>query len=113
MLGRAQQSGLIRADAHQLREWATGRHNKTDELPYGGGPDMVMKPEPIFAAVEALRRPDTQVLYLAPDGEPPRLNSRKSWRTSHLILLSGHYEGSTSACVMRSLIGRSVLEIMY
>ena len=65
MLGRGQQKGLIRAQAHQLRSWATGKHNKTDEIPYGGGPGMVMKPEPIFAAVDALRRPDSKVIYMA------------------------------------------------
>lgn len=94
MLGRGQRNGLIRAEAHQLRDWATGKHHKTDEIPYGGGAGMVMKPEPIFSAVEALRRPDTKVIYMAPDGVPltSRL-SRELATEKHLILLSGHYEG--------------------
>ena len=70
MLGRGQEKGLIRAEAHQLRDWANDKHNKTDEIPYGGGPGMVMKPEPIFSAVESLRRDNTQVVYMAPDGQP-------------------------------------------
>jgi tRNA (guanine37-N1)-methyltransferase len=94
MLGRGQQAGLVRAQAHQLRDWAEGKHQKTDELPYGGGAGMVMKPEPIFAAVEALRRPDSKVIYLAPDGEPLTSQlARELVQEQHLILLSGHYEG--------------------
>ncbi|MFO8026260.1 MAG: tRNA (guanosine(37)-N1)-methyltransferase TrmD [Opitutales bacterium] len=94
MIARGQQSGLIGVRTHQLRDWATDKHHKTDEMPYGGGAGMVMKPEPIFAAVEELRRPETKVLYLAPDGEP--LTSplaRELVQEEHLILLSGHYEG--------------------
>ena len=94
MLARGQKNGLIDIRTHQLRDWTTDKHNKTDELPYGGGAGMVMKPEPIFAAVEQLRRPQTKVLYLAPDGVP--LSSRLASelvQEEHLILLSGHYEG--------------------
>jgi tRNA (guanine37-N1)-methyltransferase len=94
MLGRAQSAGLIRAEAHQLRDWASGKHRKTDEIPYGGGAGMVMKPEPLFDAVEALRRKETKVVYMAPDGVP--LTSQLAQvlaEESHLIILSGHYEG--------------------
>ncbi len=94
MLGRGQEKGLIRAEAHQLRDWANDKHNKTDEIPYGGGPGMVMKPEPIFSAVESLRRDNTHVVYMAPDGQP--LSSALAKKLSgqeHLIILSGHYEG--------------------
>ena len=94
MLGRGQRNGLIRASAHQLRDWATDKHHKTDEMPYGGGAGMVMKPEPIFAAVDALRRPESKVLYLAPDGAPLTSRmARELVQQKHLILLSGHYEG--------------------
>jgi tRNA (guanine37-N1)-methyltransferase len=94
MLGRAQSRGLIRAEAHQLRSWATDKHRKTDEIPYGGGAGMVMKPEPIFEAVDALRRKESKVIYLAPDGEPmTSLMARELAKEKHLILLSGHYEG--------------------
>jgi tRNA (guanine37-N1)-methyltransferase len=94
MLGRACKEGLIRADAHDLRTWATDKHQTTDDRPFGGGPGMVMKPEPFFEAVTSLRRPDSKVIYLAPDGE--RLSTplaRELAGESHLILLSGHYEG--------------------
>jgi tRNA (guanine37-N1)-methyltransferase len=94
MLGRGQRNGLIRAEAHQLRNWTTDKHRKTDEIPYGGGAGMVMKPEPIFAAVEALRRPDSKVIYMAPDGQALTSQlARELSKETHLILLSGHYEG--------------------
>ena len=94
MLRRGQQNGYIRADAHQLRDWAEGKHSKTDEIPFGGGAGMVMKPEPIFAAVESLQKEESMVIYMAPDGEP--LNShiaRELSEQKHLVILSGHYEG--------------------
>ncbi|MFP4156804.1 MAG: tRNA (guanosine(37)-N1)-methyltransferase TrmD [Opitutales bacterium] len=94
MLARGREKGLIRAQAHQLRDWASGKHHKTDEMPYGGGAGMVMKPEPIFAAIEALRQPQSKVIYMAPDGEPLTSQlARKLAGEQHLILLSGHYEG--------------------
>ena len=94
MLGRAQEAGLVSARAHQLRDWATDKHKKTDEIPYGGGAGMVMKPEPIFSAIDALRRPNSQVIYMAPDGEPLTSElARDLANQSHLVLLSGHYEG--------------------
>jgi tRNA (guanine37-N1)-methyltransferase len=94
MLARGQKNGRIGIRTHQLRDWATDKHSKTDELPYGGGAGMVMKPEPIFAAVEQLRRPQSKVLYMAPDGVPLSSQlARDLARESHLIILSGHYEG--------------------
>ena len=94
MLGRAQEAGLVSARAHQLRDWATDKHKKTDEIPYGGGAGMVMKPEPIFSAIDALRRPNSQVIYMAPDGEPLTSElARDLANQPHLVLLSGHYEG--------------------
>ena len=94
MLARAQRNDLIRVQAHQLRDWTTDKHQKTDEMPFGGGPGMVMKPEPIYAATDSLRRSETKIIYMAPDGEP--LTSRLAGELSHekhLLLLSGHYEG--------------------
>jgi tRNA (guanine37-N1)-methyltransferase len=94
MLGRGQKNGLIDVRTHQLRDWTTDKHHKTDELPYGGGAGMVMKPEPIFAAVEQLRQPASKVLYMAPDGVPLTSQlARELVQEKHLIILSGHYEG--------------------
>lgn len=94
MLARGQQNGLIRVNTHQLRDWAKDKRRKTDEIPFGGGPGMVMKPEPIYAAADSLRRQKTKIIYMAPDGEP--LTSSLACelsREKHIILLSGHYEG--------------------
>lgn len=94
MLARGRKHGLIDVRTHQLRDWTTDKHRKTDEIPYGGGAGMVMKPEPIFSALDALRRAESRVIYMAPDGVPltSRL-ARDLAGESHLIILSGHYEG--------------------
>ena len=94
MLGRGQENGLIDVRTHQLRDWATDKHHKTDEIPYGGGAGMVMKPEPIFAAMDELRRPETKTVYMAPDGVPLTSQlAREIVSEKHLVILSGHYEG--------------------
>jgi|TARA_B110000467_G_scaffold144351_1_gene147062 tRNA (guanine37-N1)-methyltransferase len=94
IIGRACEHGLIDVQSLDLRNWAEGRHRVTDDRPFGGGAGMVLKPEPIFAAVEELRSPDSKVLYMAPDGESLcREVCQELSEESHLIVLSGHYEG--------------------
>jgi len=80
---------------HDLRSWTHDRHHVVDDLPYGGGAGMVLKPEPIFEAVDALRRgPDSPVIVLSPQGIPFRQEiAGELARASHLILLCGRYEG--------------------
>ena len=86
--------GVTAIRVHQLREWAYDKHRTTDDIPYGGGPGMVMKPEPIFDAVEALRRPGSRVILLAPQGRLFRQTvAQELSRQAHLILICGHYEG--------------------
>ena len=67
---RAQEAGLVQIRCVNLRDFATGAHLTTDDRPYGGGPGMVMKPEPVFKAVESLRRPESKVILMTPQGEP-------------------------------------------
>lgn len=94
MVGRARACGLLQLRVHNLRDWAQGRHKITDDRPFGGGAGMVIKPEPLFAAVEALRREDSVVIYLCPDGEPLSTPlARELAAEQHLIFISGHYEG--------------------
>ncbi len=94
MLGRAQRAGLVEIAVHQLRDWATDRHKTVDDYAYGGGKGMVLKSEPIFAAVEALRRPGQTVVLMDPAGE--RLSqalARDLARQEALLFICGHYEG--------------------
>jgi len=70
ILKRAQEAGLVRIRCVNLRDFATGAHLTTDDRPYGGGPGMVMKPEPVFKAVDALRRPESKVILMTPQGAP-------------------------------------------
>lgn len=94
IIGRARAAALIEIGVHNIRDWATDKHQVTDDRPFGGGAGMVMKPEPLFAAIEAVRRPESMTVFLAPDGEPlsPALALELSAQP-HLVLVSGHYEG--------------------
>jgi tRNA (guanine37-N1)-methyltransferase len=94
MLARAQAMAAAAIRVHNLRDWARDKHRTTDDIPYGGGPGMILKPEPIFEAVEALRRPETRVILLAPQGRTFRQPvALELSRQTHLILVCGHYEG--------------------
>lgn len=94
MLGRAVKRGLIEVHVHNLRDWTHDKHKTTDDRPFGGGAGMLMKPEPLFEAVESLRTPASKVIYLAPDGIPLKTTVARQLATeTHLILISGHYEG--------------------
>jgi tRNA (guanine37-N1)-methyltransferase len=95
ILRRAQDKGLVTISVHDLRRWTHDRHRVVDDVPYGGGAGMVLKPEPVFEAVEALRQgPDSTVVALTPQGLPfgQRLACELA-RIPHLILLCGRYEG--------------------
>jgi tRNA (guanine37-N1)-methyltransferase len=94
ILGRAQEAGLVKLEAVDLRRWTSDRHRTVDDAPYGGGPGMVMKIEPIAAALAELRRTGTRVILLTPQGKPLRQPMvREFAKSEHLILLCGHYEG--------------------
>lgn len=94
MMKRAQEAGLVEIKAHDLRDWATGKHRKTDDYLCGGGQGMLLKPEPIFAAIEELRRPETKVVLMTPQGQVfKQALAREMAEWSDLIFLCGHYEG--------------------
>lgn len=94
MIGRAREAGRIRVDSHNIRDWTTDKWQVTDDRPFGGGAGMVLKPEPLAAAIAELSQPDTLVIYLSPDGEPLTSElARELALKPHLILVSGHYEG--------------------
>ncbi|MBI2864949.1 MAG: tRNA (guanosine(37)-N1)-methyltransferase TrmD [Chloroflexi bacterium] len=105
IIKRAADKGLVRINVHDIRAYATDRHHTTDDYPYGGGPGMVMKPEPIFAAAEAIlasgRTPSAgeepaspAIILMSPSGrlfnqQVAHELAMESW----LILICGHYEG--------------------
>jgi len=92
--GRIQERGLATVRVHDLREWGIGRHRSVDDAPYGGGAGMVLRPEPVAAAVRALRRPDSLVVLLDPAGVPFRQAGAADLAThTHLVLLCARYEG--------------------
>ena len=94
IIGRACKNGLISVNMHNIRDWATDKHHITDDKPFGGGAGMVMKPEPIFAAIEAVKTDDSAVVFMCPDGALLTTELAKSFaKKKHIILLSGHYEG--------------------
>jgi len=94
MLGRAQTRGLVDIRVVNLRDYAGGRHRVTDDYQFGGGGGMVLKPEPLFAAVEALRTPGARVVLMDPRGRSFTHEVAAALaRESHLILLAGRYEG--------------------
>ncbi|MBO6103343.1 MAG: tRNA (guanosine(37)-N1)-methyltransferase TrmD [Opitutales bacterium] len=94
MLGRAQKNGILELAVHNIRDWAKDKHKITDDRPFGGGPGMLMKPEPVFSAIEELQSPECVRIYMCPDGErlTPQIAAELS-KAKHLIILSGHYEG--------------------
>jgi tRNA (guanine37-N1)-methyltransferase len=113
IMKRAQENGTLDLHIHNLRDWTTDRHHVVDDAPFGGGQGMVMKPEPIFAAVEdvirqtpnaqhstanaehsAIDNPQPKILLMSPAGR--RLDQQLAKQLSHeahLIIISGHYEG--------------------
>jgi tRNA (guanine37-N1)-methyltransferase len=116
MMKRAQENGIVDIHIHNLRDWTTDKHHVVDDAPFGGGQGMVMKPEPIFAAVEDLRsttqktpnaqRPtsnvlrsrienrESKIILMSPAGRRfDQQTARELSQESHLIIICGHYEG--------------------
>ena len=94
MLRVARDKGLTEIRVVDLRDYAEGRHRVADDYPFGGGGGMVLKPEPLFRVVEALRRADTRVVLLCPQGATLRqADAVRLAAVRHLVLLCGHYEG--------------------
>ena len=94
IIKRARDAGIVEIRAHNLRDWAPDKHRKTDDYLCGGGQGMLLKPEPIFAAVEELREDDTKVILTTPPGKPfVQADARRLSSHGHLLFLCGHYEG--------------------
>lgn len=109
ILKRAQEKGLIKVELVDIRDFATGKHKQADDVPYGGGAGMVMKPEPIFKCIETVKKKNGgPVIYLSPTGK--KLTQNKVERMAKLeqvILLCGHYEGVDQR-VIDSLVNEEI-----
>ena len=94
IIQRARKAGLLDLKIHNLRDWTHDRHKTVDDRPFGGGPGMLLKPEPLFEAVEALRRDATRVILLSPSGRRfDQAVARELAARTDLLLVTGHYEG--------------------
>ncbi len=95
ILKRAHDANILAVNLHNLRDWTTDKHKSVDDYPYGGGAGMILKPEPIFAAIKALDSEESaNVVYLTPQGIPLTQGFAESLSLeSHLILLCGRYKG--------------------
>jgi tRNA (guanine37-N1)-methyltransferase len=94
LLGKAIQAGVVDVRVHDIRDFVTDKHRQVDDEPYGGGPGMVLKPEPVFAAIESLGKGTKRVIVLSPAGR--RLEQslvRELAKEPWLVLISGRYEG--------------------
>ena len=92
--GRALAEGAVRLATVDPRDFTTDRHRSVDDYPYGGGPGMVMRPAPLVAAIESVRRPDSRLVLLSPSGKPFRQQMALALsKEAHLLLVCGRYEG--------------------
>ncbi len=115
MMKRAQEKGILELHIRNLRDWTTDKHHVVDDAPFGGGQGMVMKPEPLFAAVEDLKHPTSniqhrtsKVILMSPAGRRFDQELAKEFsHEPHLIIISGHYEGVDHR-VIEHLIDREV-----
>jgi len=94
LIARAVQSGLLETEIIDIREFAPGSFRDVDDSPYGGGPGMILRCQPVLDALESVRRPDSRVIIMAPCGRPYRqADAHRLAKENHLILICGHYEG--------------------
>src|SRR5260370_16685832 len=96
ILGKAREKGLLRVEVTDIREFAAGKHRVTDDVPYGGGAGMVMKPEPLVGAIEAARarQPAAHVVLLSPQGRPfTQRKAQELLAREKLVLVCGRYQG--------------------
>src|SRR5213079_2213544 len=112
IIRRAREARILELGIHNLRDYTHDRHKTVDDKPFGGGPGMLLKPEPIFEAVEHLAREETRVILLSPSGRKfIQSLARELASEKHLLLICGHYEGFDSACARRwrTMICRSAI----
>jgi len=108
IIARAIDSGKIEINTVNLRDFTTDKRKTVDDRPYGGGPGMLMQPEPVFKAVESLKKEDSVVVLMSPQGEPFKQNTAfELAEERHLIIVCGHYEGVDER-IRTALIDREI-----
>lgn len=94
IVGRAHKESIVSIDYINIRDFSLDKHNKVDDYPYGGGPGMLMQPDPIIKSINSCRKEESMVIFLSPQGEVYNQSlANKLSKEKHLILLCGHYEG--------------------
>ena len=94
IIKRARDRGILKIDFLDIRDFAEGKHKKVDDRPYGGGPGMVLMPEPLSKAIRSVRTPESRVIHLSPQGSLLSASTcERLAKYDHLILVCGHYEG--------------------
>ena len=94
VIKRAREAGLLELQIHNLRDFAHDRHRTVDDRPFGGGPGMLLKPEPIFEAMDRLADKSARVVLLSPSGRQfTQAIAQELAHVQHLVLVTGHYEG--------------------
>src|SRR5262247_3178574 len=94
IIKRARDMGRLELSILNLRDFTHDRHRTVDDRPFGGGPGMLLKPEPLFEAIESLKRAETRVILVSPSGRTfSQEIARELAGLNHVVLVSGHYEG--------------------
>ena len=107
LIKRAKERGIVEIDIHNLRDYTDDKHRSVDDYPYGGGAGMVMKPEPIFKAVRALKKEGSEVILLTPQGEVYNQKiAEELSKKAHLIFICGRYEGVDER--VRNIVTREI-----
>jgi tRNA (guanine37-N1)-methyltransferase len=108
MLKRAVEKGAVEFNVVNLRDFATDTHQSTDDRPFGGGPGMVMKPQPLFDAINSLKSESSRVVFMTPRGKPfKQARALTLAEEAHLIFVCGHYEGIDER-VIESLVDEEI-----
>jgi len=108
IIRRAQDAGIVEVCGHNLRDWSEDKHRRVDDSPCGGGPGMVLQPGPLHAAITALKKENTRVILMTPQGAPlKQARVRELSSETHLLIVCGHYEGVDQR-IVESLIHEEI-----
>jgi tRNA (guanine37-N1)-methyltransferase len=108
IIQRARDAGLVEVYGHNLRDWSEDKHKRVDDSPCGGGPGMVLQPGPLHAAITELKKENTRVILMTPQGIPlKQARVRELSQEAHLLIVCGHYEGIDHR-IIESLIDEEI-----